>query len=53
MSNLREDKGFTYGISSYLINYKHAGFFSIATEVNAQHSKAALTEIENEIKKTS
>ena len=51
MSNLREDKGFTYGISSYLINYIHAGFFSIATEVNAQHSKAALSEIENEIKK--
>ena len=51
MSNLREDKGFTYGISSYLINYKHAGFFSIATEVNAQHSKAALSEIKNELQK--
>jgi len=51
MSNLRENKGYTYGISSYMINYKHAGFFSIATEVNAQHSNAALEEIKNELTK--
>jgi len=34
-----------------MINYKHAGFFSIATEVNAQHSNAALEEIKNELTK--
>ena len=51
MSNLRENKGFTYGISSYLMNYKHGGFFSIATEVNAQNTNAALDEIQAEIEK--
>ena len=51
MSNLRENKGFTYGISSYLMNYKHGGFFSIATEVNAQNTSAALEEIQIEIAK--
>ena len=49
MTNLREDKGFTYGINSYMMNYKHGGFFSIATEVNAKQTKAALKEIKNEI----
>ena len=51
MSNLRENKGFTYGITSYLMNYKHGGFFSIATEVNAQNTNAALIEIQTEIEK--
>ena len=51
MSNLREDKGFTYGIGSYMINYKHGGFLSIATEVNAKHTVAALSEIELELNK--
>lgn len=51
MSNLRENKGFTYGVSSFMMNYKHGGFFSIATEVNAQHTHAALSEIKIELKK--
>lgn len=50
MSNLREDKGFTYGINSFLSNYLHSGYFSITTEVNAQHTQAALAEIYKEIK---
>lgn len=51
MSNLREDKGYTYGVSSYLINFIHAGYFSISTEVNATHTNAALDEIYNELEK--
>lgn len=51
MSNLREEKGFTYGVSSYLINYRKAGFFSVATEVNAQYTDAALAEICSEMKR--
>ncbi len=51
MSNLREDKGFTYGVGSYMINYKYGGFLSIATEVNAKHTVAALSEIEFELNK--
>jgi predicted Zn-dependent peptidase len=50
MSNLREDKGFTYGVSSFVANFLHNGYFSIATEVNAEHTEAALDEIYKEIK---
>ncbi len=50
MSNLREDKGFTYGVSSFVANYLHNGYFSVATEVNADHTDAALDEIYKEIK---
>jgi predicted Zn-dependent peptidase len=32
MSNIREDKGYTYGIYSYLYNNKHEGAFGISTE---------------------
>jgi predicted Zn-dependent peptidase len=51
MSNLRENKGFTYGVGSYIMNYKHGGFLSVATEVNAKHTTAALSEIELELNK--
>jgi len=50
MSNLREDKGFTYGVSSFVANFLHNGYFSVATEVNAEHTEAALNEIYKEIK---
>ena len=49
MSNLREDKGYTYGVNSFVNNYKHAGFFSVSTEVNVQYTDAALTEIYYEL----
>ena len=49
MSNLREDKGFTYGVSSFVANYRHSGYFSVATEVNAEHTQSALDEIYKEI----
>ena len=50
MSNLREDKGFTYGIGSYIQTYKHAAYFAISTEVNADYTEAAISEICKEIK---
>jgi zinc protease len=49
MSNLREDKGYTYGVGSYLISYLNSGFFGISTEVNLEHTEAAIAEIYNEI----
>ncbi len=45
MSNLREDKGYTYGVSSYVANFIHDASFNIATEVNAKHTQAAMDEI--------
>jgi len=49
MSNLREDKGYTYGIYSHIQSYKHATYFSINAEVNADHTNAAMDEICKEI----
>ncbi|WP_183561235.1 M16 family metallopeptidase [Mucilaginibacter sp. SP1R1] len=49
MANIREDKGYTYGIGSGLSSFKQGGAFFIATEVGADVCKSALTEIEKEI----
>jgi len=49
MANIREDKGYTYGIGSGVSSLKHAGAFFIATEVGADVCKAAIGEIEKEI----
>jgi len=49
MSNIREDKGYTYGIGSGLISMLMGGCFFIATEVGANVTKATLTEIYKEI----
>ena len=48
-SNLREDKGFTYGISSGFYYNKLAGQFEISTAVQSENTGAALTEIYKEI----
>lgn len=51
MSNIREDKGYTYGIRSGMVSLEHSGYFTISTEVGADVCKAALTEIHLEIEK--
>lgn len=49
MANIREDKGFTYGIGSALVSLKNSGYFFIASEVGADVCSAAMTEIEKEM----
>ncbi|TSD67015.1 insulinase family protein [Inquilinus sp. KBS0705] len=49
MANIREDKGYTYGIGSGMSSFKHTGAFFIASEVGADVCKAAITEIEKEV----
>jgi zinc protease len=49
MANIREDKGYTYGIGSAIVSMKDAGYFFIATEVGADVCANALNEIEKEI----
>ena len=49
MSNIREDKGYTYGIGSGVVSLQDAGYFFIATEVGADVCSNALDEIEKEI----
>lgn len=49
MSNIREDKGYTYGIGSGMVSLKHGGYFFITTEVGVDVCKNALTEIYSEM----
>jgi zinc protease len=45
MSNIREDKGYTYGIGSGMVSLKHSGYFFISTEVGVDVCGNALKEI--------
>ena len=49
MSNIREEKGYTYGIYSSFVSYPHSGFIEISTEVGKAVRQATLDEIEKEI----
>jgi len=49
MANIREDKGYTYGIGSGLSSLEHGGAMFIASEVGADVCRAAVAEIEKEI----
>lgn len=51
MANIREDKGYTYGIGSMVAEYKDLGYFMIATEVGKDVKDATLKEIQIEIKR--
>ncbi|OFZ67493.1 MAG: hypothetical protein A3D92_08630 [Bacteroidetes bacterium RIFCSPHIGHO2_02_FULL_44_7] len=45
MSNIREDKGYTYGIGTMLAEIRESGYFMIATEVRKDVRDATLQEI--------
>ncbi|OWY24573.1 insulinase family protein [Sphingobacteriales bacterium UPWRP_1] len=49
MRNVREDKGFTYGIYSALVSMLNGGCFEVAAEVNQNVWQAAVKEIFYEI----
>lgn len=51
MSNIREDKGYTYGIGSYMMENTHFGYFMIATEVAKEVREATIQEVKNEIER--
>ena len=49
MSNIREDKGYTYGIHSFLYNNRHNGALMISTEAGRDVCEAAIAEIYREM----
>ena len=51
MQNLRERNGFTYGVISAMVNFAHAGYLAIATQVGTEVTEAALREIYAEIER--
>ena len=50
MSNIREDKGYTYGIHSYLQNHIHESAWMVSTEAGKDVCEAAITEVYKEMK---
>jgi len=50
MSNIREDKGYTYGIHSYLQNHIHDSAWMVSTEAGKDVCEAAIIEIYKEMK---
>ncbi len=49
MRNIREDKGYTYGVGSGIMSLKNSGYFFVSTEVSSTVTKDALNEIYKEI----
>lgn len=45
MANIREDKGYTYGIGSFVLPLKHASYLIISTEVGNEYVDPTLKEI--------
>lgn len=51
MRNIREDKGYTYGIYSRIISLQHSSYLCIATEVMQDVTQATCQEIHKEIRR--
>lgn len=49
MRTLREERGYTYGVMSAVINFKHEGYLAIATQVATEVTQEALDLIYAEI----
>lgn len=50
MSNIREDKGYTYGIHSYLQNHIHDSAWMVSTEAGKDVCEATIAEVYKEMK---
>ena len=51
MLNIREDKGYTYGIHSYLQNHVHSSAWMVSTEAGKDVTEATITEVYKEMKR--
>jgi zinc protease len=49
MVNIREDKGYTYGIHSYLQNHVHSSSWMISTEAGKEVTEATIAEVYKEM----
>ena len=49
MQNIREEKGYTYGIHSHMVHLKNDSYFVIGTEIKKDSRKDTLHEIQSEI----
>ena len=49
MSNIREDKGYTYGISSYILNHISTTAWMVSTEAGKEVCEATIKEVYHEM----
>ncbi|HSY61632.1 MAG TPA: pitrilysin family protein [Cytophaga sp.] len=49
MQNIREEKGYTYGIHSSIVPMQEGGYFVIGTDVKREFTKNTIIEIEKEL----
>lgn len=49
MSNLREDKGYTYNIYAGIDDFVHGGYFYISADVGNEHVENSIKEIKSEL----
>lgn len=49
MTNIREDKGYTYGIQANLLGYREGGVISIMTNTAPQYIDAVIEEVKHEL----
>ena len=49
MSNIREDKGYTYGIGAGIVNYPGCGILAITTEADNHYVEPIITEVYREM----
>ena len=49
MQNIREEKGYTYGIHASLVPMQEGGYFVIGTDVKREFTKNTIDEIEKEL----
>jgi zinc protease len=51
MKNIREEKGYTYGIGSGLAALKHGGYFIVQADTGNEYVEAVITEVKQEVKR--
>ena len=51
MSNIREEKGYTYGIQSFNVSLPQGSYWCIAAEINNQYIQAAIQETLKEVER--
>lgn len=51
MSNIREEKGYTYGITAYLSSTEEGAFVTISSQTDNRHVDNLLRETDNEIRR--
>ena len=51
MKNIREDKGYTYGIYSGMAAFKHDGHFVVQGDVGNEYIEPTITEVKKEMRK--